>query len=105
MSCGVGLRRGWDLVMLWLWCRPAGAAPIQPLAWALPHAEGAALKITFLKSLEKITKGPLPLELNWRVNPGRTLVITCLHCAQKFQPCQNCPSETYFLEFPNGSAG
>ena len=24
-----------DLVLLWLWCRPAAAAPIQPLAWEL----------------------------------------------------------------------
>ena len=32
MSCGVGLRCGSDLVLLWLWYRPAAAAPIQPLA-------------------------------------------------------------------------
>ena len=30
--------------MLWLWCRLAAAAPIQPLAWEPPHAVGAALK-------------------------------------------------------------
>ena len=29
---------------LWLWCRPAAAAPIQPLAWKLPCAAGVALK-------------------------------------------------------------
>ena len=28
MSCGVGLRRGSDLALLWLWCRPAVAAPV-----------------------------------------------------------------------------
>ena len=22
-----------DLVLLWLWCRPAAAAPVRPLAW------------------------------------------------------------------------
>ena len=27
-----------------LWCRLAAAAPIQPLAWELPYAAGAALK-------------------------------------------------------------
>ena len=27
----------------WLWCRPAAAALIQPLAWDLPYAAGAAL--------------------------------------------------------------
>ena len=29
---------------LWLWCRPATAAPIGPLVWELPCASGAALK-------------------------------------------------------------
>ena len=31
-------------MLLWLWCRPAAAAPIQPLAWKPPYAEGAALE-------------------------------------------------------------
>ena len=26
MSCGVGCRRGSDLALLWLWCRPAATA-------------------------------------------------------------------------------
>ena len=29
-----------DLAWLWLWCRLAAAAPVQPLAWELPHAAG-----------------------------------------------------------------
>ena len=33
-----------DLTWLWLWRRLAAAAPIQPLAWKLPYAAGAALK-------------------------------------------------------------
>ena len=33
-----------DLMLLWLWCRPAAVAPIQPLAWEPPYAVGAALK-------------------------------------------------------------
>ena len=33
-----------DLALLWLWCRPAAAAPIQPLAWEPPYAAGVALK-------------------------------------------------------------
>ena len=33
-----------DLVWLWLWCRPAAAALIQPLAQELPYALGVALK-------------------------------------------------------------
>ena len=44
MSCGVGHRLGSDPVLLWLWCRPAAPAPIQPLAWELSYAAGAALK-------------------------------------------------------------
>ena len=42
MSCGVGRRRCSDLVLLWLWL--AATALIQPLAWELPFATGAALK-------------------------------------------------------------
>ena len=45
MSCGVGCRRGSDLALLWLWRRPAAAAQIQPLAWELPYAMGAAQEI------------------------------------------------------------
>ena len=44
MSCGVGHRHGSVLVLLWLWCRLAGAALIQPLAWKLPHATAVALR-------------------------------------------------------------
>ena len=33
-----------DLVLPWLWCRPAAAAVIQPLAWELLYATGVALK-------------------------------------------------------------
>ena len=35
-----------DLVLLWLWCRPAAVAPIQLLAWESPYAAGAALENT-----------------------------------------------------------
>ena len=33
-----------DPALLWLWCRPAAAALIGPLAWKLPYAMGVALK-------------------------------------------------------------
>ena len=46
MSCGVAYRRSSDLVLLWLWCRPMATAPIRPLAWEPPYAEGAALEKT-----------------------------------------------------------
>ena len=44
MGCGVGQRRGWDPLLLWLWCRLAATAPIQSLAWQLPYASGVALE-------------------------------------------------------------
>ena len=31
-------------VLLWLWCRPAATAAIQPLTWEPPYAVGVALK-------------------------------------------------------------
>ena len=46
-----------DLVLLWLWCRLAAAALIQPLAWEFPYAAGVIVKrkkkleITYQKSL------------------------------------------------------
>ena len=44
MSCGVGRKYGSDPMLLWLRCRPAAVAPIQPPAWEPPYATGAALK-------------------------------------------------------------
>ena len=45
VSCGVGRRHGLDPTLLWLWCRPAAAAPIRAPAWELPYAAGEAVKI------------------------------------------------------------
>ena len=44
MSCGAGRRHSSDLMLLWLWWRPADAAVIRPLAWELPYAAGVDLK-------------------------------------------------------------
>ena len=49
MSCGVDGTSGLGLMLLWLWCRPAAAALIQPLAWKLPYARGEALKKKILR--------------------------------------------------------
>ena len=46
MNCGVGCRRGLDLVLLWLWCRPVVTALVTPLAWEPLYAVGAALEKT-----------------------------------------------------------
>ena len=51
MSCGVGCRRGSDLMLLWLW--PAAVAPIRPLAWECPCAASAALKKKTKKKKKK----------------------------------------------------
>ena len=44
MCCGVGYRSSSNLVLLWLWCRPAATAQIRPLAWEPPYAAGAEKK-------------------------------------------------------------
>ena len=44
MSCGVGHRCSSDPDLLWLWCRRAAVALIQPLAGELSYVTGAALK-------------------------------------------------------------
>ena len=44
MSCGVGRRRGLDLALLWLWCRPVAVALVGPLAWEPPYTLGVGLK-------------------------------------------------------------
>ena len=44
VSFGVGHRGSSDPVLLWLWPRLPATAPIQPLAWEIPYATGAALK-------------------------------------------------------------
>ena len=41
---GIGHSCSWDPVLLWLWHRPAAAAPILPLVQELPYAIGAAEK-------------------------------------------------------------
>ena len=58
MSCGVGRRRGSDLVLLWLWCRPAATAPIRPLAWESAYATGAALEKPTAKKPKKKKEQP-----------------------------------------------
>ena len=43
-NCGVGHKCRSDPTLLWLWRRPAAAAPTRPLAWELLYTTGAALK-------------------------------------------------------------
>ena len=44
MNCGVGSRCSLDLMLLWLWRRPAAVSPIGPLAWEPPYAMGAVIE-------------------------------------------------------------
>ena len=60
MNYGVGRRHSSNLVLLWLWRRPAATALILPLAWEPPCAAGAALKGQKNTSEEKKTGRWLP---------------------------------------------
>ena len=63
MSCGVGHRLGLDLAFLGLWCL-AAVAPIRPLAWEPPYAEGVALKkAKKKKSMGQLKEGSLDYSL------------------------------------------
>ena len=44
MSCGIDFRHVSDPTLLWLWHRLAAVALIEPLAWELAYAAGAAQK-------------------------------------------------------------
>ena len=48
-----GHRCSSDPLLLWLWCRPAAAAPIHLLAQELPNAAGMAIKIKIKSSILK----------------------------------------------------
>ena len=56
MSCGVGHKHCLDPEWVWLWCRPAAVAPIRPLAWEHPYAEGTVLKRQKQKQKQNKTK-------------------------------------------------
>ena len=60
MSSGVGCRHGSDPMLLWLWCRPAATAPIRPLPWEPPYAEGAAQEIAKRPKKKSISSLSVP---------------------------------------------
>ena len=60
MSCGTGRRRGSDLVLLWLWRKPAATALIWPLVWEAPYASGAALKKKKIQCCHCYGTGSIP---------------------------------------------
>ena len=56
-----------NLMLLWLWCRPAAAAPIQSLAQEILHVAGAALKKLKKKKEEEETHFPI-MTMTWLLN-------------------------------------
>ena len=60
MSCGVDHRCSSDPALLWLWCKLAATALIQPLARELPYATGVALRNLRIKKKNLIFKRASP---------------------------------------------
>ena len=75
MSCGVGCRRSSEPTLLWLWCRPAAAALIGPLAWEPPYAVGVALEKT--KRQKKKKNIYIYIYINSPIMLGSVLVNGC----------------------------
>ena len=79
MSCGIGHRCGSDPGLLWLWFRPAAAAPIRPLAQELSYAKDVALKGKTNKQTKTRTEwspnsctAASPAVHSWRTRPSET---------------------------------
>ena len=59
-------------MLLWLWCGPATAGLIRPLAWERPCAASAALKRKKkIKILKKKRNTGVPIVAQWLMNPTR----------------------------------
>ena len=78
LSCGVGHRRGSDLESLWLWCKPAAAALLRPLAWESPYTVGTALK---KKKKKKIKKKNMAM---WKCKNRRNFCVCDIMCGFSF---------------------
>ena len=88
VSCGVGRRCSSNLALLWLWCRPPAAAPIQPLPWELHMPTGAALKGQKQKTLK--TKKPWshhhPLPCRITSSPSESIRLVTSSVSISFRP-------------------
>ena len=89
-----------DPTLLWLWCRPAATAPIQPLAWELPYAVGAVLKrqkkekeVEALEWWTKLASHPSSSSSYLMLSPFISLSFSSPHVrcksAKKWCPCVN----------------
>ena len=72
-----------DLAFLWLWLWPAAAAPIQPLARALPYAVGVALKSkqTNKQTNKQTKKEWLMLRWTYELGYGGWFYVGLIHKA------------------------
>ena len=75
MSCGVACRCSSDPVLLWLWCRPAGIAPIRPLAWKPTYASGVALKSKKYKNKKILKRSAISFLTPVFINGGKKLLL------------------------------
>ena len=62
MSCGVGLRHSLDLELLWLWCIPAAAAPIQ---------SGIVVAVAYAGSCSSDSTPSLGTSICWGCSPKK----------------------------------
>ena len=87
MNWGVGHRHGSHPMLLWLWHRPAAAAPIQPLAWQLPYAIGVALKRSSpTQKKKKISKALAGLSRSWLPLSSFSIILCLLSSTPHTHP-------------------
>ena len=78
VNCGIGCRCSSNLALLWLWCRPAGTAPIWPPVWELPYAVVADLKRPKKQTNKQTKKTPKTTPKNNKKTQNRIkLEINC----------------------------
>ena len=103
---GVGPRLGLDPVLLWLWYRPASAAPIWPLAWELPYAAGVTIKRRKKRTKYQNNNGPTKrrLALSGTAQNVQTFCLKALPCQHEHLPwyqrgvgSELSPSKNYYL--------
>ena len=85
-------RHGLDLSFLWLWCRPAAAALIQPLVWEFPYATGTVLKSKKKKKKSACFTGTYPDKTFIEKDTCTPVFITVLLTMSKTWKQPKCPS-------------
>jgi len=116
VSGGVGRRHSLDPALLWLWCRPAAAAPIQPLFWELPYAVGVGLRSRkkekkgnyreegSVLACGSVLEAVLPSAPECGQNVGEDKVFTLIARAHGLQSAEKHPLSLPFLVLSEGLA-